>query len=111
MKPRKPKESADARELLSTALSECLDATSSLHMEPRPIPTEQQRPDNNGYLSDVDVWAQHAAEHVYSAVDHIRVAQRDIAIQRDKIWRALDRGLKQKATVSDVYEQLIRLIL
>jgi hypothetical protein len=49
-------------------ISEIISALSCLEMEPEPIPKHQQEPDNNGYLSDVDVWAKHCREHLIQAV-------------------------------------------
>jgi hypothetical protein len=106
-KPTKPASNATTEQLLDCAIHECLDATSSLHMEPEPIPEDQQKDDNNGYLSDTDFWAQHSAEHVYAAVAYIRAARHAHILKRDKIRRLLLRGLKDNATLSDVYESVM----
>ena len=42
---------------------EIISAQSSLNMEPEPIPGV-----TTGYLSDQDVWAQHAMEHIQQAL-------------------------------------------
>lgn len=53
------------------AACEIISGMSALHMNPDPIPTEKQTPENNGYLTDVDGWAKHSIEHFRAAIDSI----------------------------------------
>lgn len=57
------------------ALFELLDAISALNMCPAPIDPTEQVPDNPGYLSYTDRWAEHAVEHMRAAVECIRLEQ------------------------------------
>lgn len=57
------------------AIGEITDAISALNMHPKSIPVEQQVPNNEGYLSYTDAWAQHAADHLRAAVEFLRVAE------------------------------------
>jgi hypothetical protein len=56
-----------------SAMHEIMNAISALNMPPQPIHPTEQRPDNNGYLSDVDYWAEHAVEHMRAALECLRV--------------------------------------
>ena len=49
---------------------EIISAMSSLNMEPEPIvPAPVRDPDSNPlYLSQTDVWAKHAMEHLHAAM-------------------------------------------
>lgn len=58
-----------AVEVLRLVVGEKIEATSSLHMRPEPIPESEQTPDNNGYLSDTDAWVKHAVEHLDNLSD------------------------------------------
>lgn len=70
--PEKPNESTDP---LRSAASEIVSAISALNMHPHPIPPTEQEPENNGYLSQTDYWAEHAVEHMRAAIECVRVAE------------------------------------
>lgn len=57
------------------AIGEVTDAISALNMHPSPIPVENQVPNNEGYLSYTDAWAQHSMEHLRAAMEFLRVAE------------------------------------
>ena len=50
------------------AQMEISSAMSALNMHADPIPESKQLPDNPGYLSYTDAWAQHAMEHMDAAM-------------------------------------------
>jgi hypothetical protein len=70
--PEKPHAS---REPLRSAVSEIISAMSALNMRPHPIPPHEQEPENNGYLSQTDYWAEHAVEHMRAAIECLRIAE------------------------------------
>lgn len=70
--PCKPQES---KEPLREVVSEIISAISALNMHPHPIPPTEQEPENNGYLSQTDYWAEHAVEHMRAAIELCRVAE------------------------------------
>lgn len=64
------------------ALDELLSAISALNMHPKPIDPENQVPNNEGYLSQTDHWAEHAVEHMRAAVQclHIHINQESFSV-------------------------------
>jgi len=67
-----PKENSD---LLAGARFELCYAISALNMCPDPIPSDAQIPDNNGYLSETDCWAEHAVEHMRAAMECLNIVE------------------------------------
>lgn len=55
------------------AIGEISDAISALNMHPHPIPPHEQLPNNSGYLSQTDYWAEHAVEHLRAAMECLRI--------------------------------------
>ena len=49
------------------AMLEIISGRSALNMPPEPIPENEQEPDNNGYLSDIDGMVKHSMEHFRQA--------------------------------------------
>ncbi len=64
------------------AISEIISGLSSLNMDPQPIEGVK------GYLSETDVWAKHAVEHLKEAIQQCRKASDQ--------FRTLKSGLKHR---------------
>lgn len=67
------------------AMGEVSDAISSLNMHPDPIPVGSQMPDNPGYLSYTDRWAEHAVDHLRAAMECLRLAENATAFSSVKL--------------------------
>ena len=55
---------------IHSAMLEIISAMSALNMPPEPL----AKPEGE-YLSETDVWAKHAMEHLNAACEHLRVIE------------------------------------
>jgi len=49
--------------MILSAMNELIDAQSSLHMYPDPIPKDEITDGARGFLSETDSWCKHSIEH------------------------------------------------
>lgn len=91
---------------LEGARSELISGLSALHMEPQPLPENEQGDD--GYLTDLDYWAQHAQKHFYMAYEELsRVSEAVHRLQHQifamlKVYRNEELAAKLTALLGEI---------
>jgi len=78
-----PVRTKDPKEALQAALNEVVSAMSALNMEPEPLTTP-----TGVYLSERDVWAAHAMEHLRAVVANLMVLEATGGVAAFK-WKAI----------------------
>ena len=85
---------------------EVLSCMSALNMQPKPIPSDQQYPDNNGFLSDTDSWVKHALEHLRQAMQYTTKARRIVECVDCELLKLRLKGGIEEAEYDRLYNLL-----